>query len=319
MRLAIKALLIDHAAEVLDVVAEHDLAASLTPRMIGTDSAADCDRRAELQRDATREAEAIIMRERSGQSARPAFRGVKQALQALDELRLDGAAIGVSSVWDLLDPKSTGRVEGSISRIDRVAPVAREWALCFEAGWDTLTPEQARTVCEWSVVGIGAIDVPRCAFTARHGEAARQQESKHRLRVRGRLDATFGGGVDRDHEPTPAEIGLLASAAFGVSVSDADVLRIRHAGVVEMYRRLKACGLTSRDERLEMMTKSDDVPVFDLTGWKQIADLLSVDERTAQRWQADGLPIYEYQRSIVALRSELRAWQRGRMKPRRVG
>lgn len=327
MRLAIKDLLISHAAEVLDVVAEHTLAASLTPTRLGIDSAADCDRRAELQRVATREAEAVIARERSGEVHRPPFRGVKQALQALDDARMDGAAIPPSPVWDLIVPSylATPRTESARSVSERVVDVERHWVLCFAAGWYvsehvTLPPWQARAVAVWSLLGWPDDFVPVQGMTALKSEGVRQQRTDGHaaMRLPTRMARDKLGVFSRHAEPIASDVAQYASGEFGVDVPVGDVMAIRRAGVVEMYGRLKACGLVPRDERLETMAQSDDA-AYDLIGWKQIAAHLGVDERTAQRWQRDGLPIYDYQGSVVARRRELTGWQAAQMKPRRAG
>ena len=320
MRLAAKIALLEHLDDVLDVLAEHSLATALAPQPIGIDSAADCHRRAERQRDATREAEAIIMRERSGQSARPPFRGPRQAMQALDEFRRDGASIAVSSVWDQIDPHATGRGERPSSAVERVAIVAREWDACMAGGWvlvtspfrSELTPHQARAVVVWAEIGIGAVDVPRALFDARSGEASRQKESKQPLAVRGRFDASFKGGFDRWHAPTHEEVATHASAEFGLPVPIGHVPSLRRTALGEFYRRLRKCELVSRNEEMERMAQTTFTP-WDIEGWKELTSLVGRDEKTLRAWasrEGDPLPISDVGGRVCAIREEVTGWLR---------
>jgi hypothetical protein len=96
------------------------------------------------------------------------------------------------------------------------------------------------------------------------------------------------------------------------------VLEMKARAVRDLYVRLRDRGLVPRRKEADAMAAAEDRAPFDTCGWKEIAAYLNVDERTAQRWQADGLPTHDFQGSVVALRSELRAWQAARMKPRAV-
>jgi len=45
-----------------------------------------------------------------------------------------------------------------------------------------------------------------------------------------------------------------------------------------------------------------------LVGWKEIAAYLGVNLDTAQRYEADGLPVYRIKRRVRALRDEVESW-----------
>lgn len=52
----------------------------------------------------------------------------------------------------------------------------------------------------------------------------------------------------------------------------------------------------------------------DLHGWTAIADFLGVDERTARRYEAEGMPTHRFRGRVEASSLEIRAWRAGQTK-----
>lgn len=277
--------------------------------------------RAERQREATRQALAIIDRERRGVSERPPFSGPLQALRALDEWRLDGPSIPGTPVWSLLDEHDTGRGERPSSCVERLADVAAAWESCLADGWTiTTTPAlvelsapQARAVVVWATLGVGALAPLQQDRRGLTREAWRtERQSRRKLAFRGGFELPENGGAwSRYREPLAPAIAEYASGVFGVEVPVGHVARMRALGVGEFYRRMQRCGLVPRSERMEAMGENDRA--WDLSGWAEIAAFLGWAQRTAMRYADRAehpLPVSRVGDRIVAVRAEVAAWTR---------
>lgn len=323
----------DYRELLAEHVAEDELAEALVVAPVRwIEPAAEVERRRERLALATATAHDIIDRERRGVAERPLFRGALAALRALDEVRMDGAGIKSTSDparfevagWTM---SSTGGGDGAQRAVERIAPVARAWDLCLAAGWVVttypatvrLSPAQARAVVVWATLGVPGDFRPLQHPRALVGEGARPAVTAGhkplRLATRGR-PREDGEGVDRFDDPSPAEVAAYTCAQTGVDVPVGHVVLLRRTGVLELYTRLSQSGLVPLDRRMAKMA-TETIEPFDLHGWKEIAACLGVDERTAQRWQRDDLPTYDYKGAVVARKTELRTWQATQMKPRR--
>ena len=342
-RLALSPLL--DADAVADVIAETQLAASLeVRRYIGTETGAEAAARdARLARDSAA-AIAPIHSEARGDAERPAYRGPRQALRALDAARIDGPPLPPSPVWDLLvdAQHATPRTESAISVATRVVDVERAWEACLVDGWvlvtapfrEALSAPQARAVVVWATLGLPGDVAPAQDPVPLHGEGVRQKQPRGRLAVRGHYDEGVRGGFDRHHEPEAHEVAEYASRVFEVTVPTGHVVRMRAAGVLALYGQLRSRGLVPLDRRLATMadtTEATGLERLDLCGWKDIRPLFQKpgstepwDERTLRSWAEraeDPLPLHTVGGQVAASRADLAAWsareyERTRRKPR---
>jgi hypothetical protein len=287
--------------------------------------------RAKRQQEATRVALAIIARENRGESSRPPFNGVLGALRALDAARIDGAPLRSTSDPARFEAQSwggSGASQGDAAQraVERIAPVARLWALCLADGWtlrtypveERLTAAQARAVVVWSVLGVMGSRLPMQHPQPRHGEGVRQQRPKTRIAVRGR-PRKGEEDVDPYEEPLASDIAAYASQAFGVEVPVGHVITMRREGLLELYRAMSSRGLVPLDRRLTAMAASRATP-WDLQGWKEIAVTCGCSERTARRLAerpAAPMPTYKTVSGVVAVKTELQSWLREQMRPAR--
>jgi len=315
----VRQLLEDHVSEValvdaLDAQPYRDAAPieTLTPAMLRS--------RAKRQQEATRVALAIIARENRGESSRPPFGGVLGALRALDAASIDGAPLRSTSDPARFEAQSWGSggaAQGDAAQraVERIAPVARLWALCLADGWtlrtypveERLSAAQARAVVVWSVLGVMGSRLPLQHPQPRHGDGVRQQRPKTRIAMRGR-PRRGEEDVDPYTEPLASEIAAYASQAFGVEVPVGHVITMRREGLLELYRAMSARGLVPLDRRLTAMAATRATP-WDLQGWKEIATTCGCSERTV-RYLSDekSLPVYKTFAGVVAVKSELQSW-----------
>lgn len=90
-----------------------------------------------------------------------------------------------------------------------------------------------------------------------------------------------------------------------MSLDDTEALRAR---VAELEARVESHPATASE-------------ASKLRGWKEIADYLHADVRSAQRWatrQADPLPVAHDHLGVVAVRSALDRWRWDQLVPYRV-
>lgn len=322
MRLAIKALLLDHAAEVLDVVAEHELAESLVPVQLGIDSAAQAHERSERMARATREAESLIDREQRGEAVRPPFRGVLQALRAIDDYRTRMADGMVRRSRLEQTDTDTERGEGAASMVERHVDAVTCWDACLATGWTLVTSPvraalsstQARAVVVLATLGLPG-DVRAMQWPQpRSGVGVRQSQPKGRVHVRGA--PVDGGTFLRGQDPTDAQIAAHASEQFGVHVPIGHVVQLRAEGLRQMHARLAERGLVPHSGGLTTMTTATRLEDLDLHGWKSIRAVVgegTYDERTLRAWSRraeDPLPLYEVRGEVCAMRAELAEWSK---------
>jgi hypothetical protein len=287
--------------------------------------------RAKRQHEATKVALAIIARENRGESSRPPFGGVLGALRALDAARIDGAPLRSTSDPSRFEAQSwggSGASQGDAAQraVERIAPVARLWALCLAGGWTLttypvevrLSAEQARAVVVWSVLGVMGSRLPMQHPQPRHGEGVRQQKPKARIAMRGSPRGR-DEDVDPYAEPLASDIAAYASQAFGVEVPVGHVITMRREGLLELYRAMSARGLVPLDRRLTAMAATRATP-WDIEGWKEIATTCGCSERTARRLAerpAAPMPTYKTFSGVVAVKAELQSWLREQMRPAR--
>jgi len=332
----VRALLTDGAAldDVESIILETRLAESLAPLPYREVSAAECD--AENYR-ATVEAIAMKRREQRGESTRPEFRGVRQALQAVIDTRLDGAPL--RSCWKIGDDATGGCVsttavgDAGQRAAERVVFVERDWALVFASGWCAtiatstleLTGDQARRVVLWAVFGIEGDFAPLQSHTAIKGRNEgggvwdpTRQKPAARVSVRGR-PAREAGDMFKPYDlPGLEQVAAHASRVFGRHVSEPHVAELQSSGLREMFARLHSRGLVPLDRRYTTMSHG---PLTDLFGWKAIADYARVSHRTAIRLadrEVDPLPVRKrrHTSTVEAVRAEIDAWRMADTVPR---
>lgn len=312
-------LLADHVAE-LELVD----ALTVTPwREVSTPAQEHA--RAERQREATRQALAILDRERRGVAERPPFRGPLQALRALADWRLDDIGAQGTSAWARLSSDDS-RTERPASTVERLADVALHWEATLADGWTLstypvrygLSAPEARAAALCAVLGCPGTFLPRQDPVALSGEGVRpalaREHAPLRLRALGR--PLGGGQVDRFSDPSPSEVAEFVFESSGISIPVGHVVRLRAVAVGEFYRRLVRCGLVPRSERMETMATSDE-RAWDLSGWEEIAAFLGWAQRTAMRYadrEANPLPVSRIGDRVVAVRADVAAWTREELK-----
>lgn len=282
--------------------------------------------RAERQRDATRHAIAILAREHSGESERAPFAGPLQALRALSDWRLDGAAVPGTSVWARLLSDGSSSTERPSSTVERLADVALHWEACLADGWTLstypvrygLSAPEARAVALCAVLGCPGTFLPRQDPVALSGEGVRpalaREHTPLRLRAFGR--PLGGGQVDRFSDPSPSEVAEFVFEATGISVPVGHVVRLRAVAVGEFYTRMQRCGLVPRSGRMDAMAVTESTP-WDVESWQGIADVLGCSVRTAQKLAERNekpLPVSRTFAGVVAVRAQLADWMRGEMR-----
>ena len=278
--------------------------------------------RAERQRDATLHALVIIAREHSGESERAPFAGPLQALRALADWRLDGAAVQGTSVWARLLSDGSSSTERPSSTVERLADVALHWEATLADGWTLstypvrygLSAPEARAVALCAVLGCPGTFLPVQSPQARSGEGVRPALAREHVPLRLRaLGRPLGGGqVDRFSDPSPSEVAEFVLESTGITVPVGPVVRLRAHAVGEFYRRMQRCGLVPRSGRMESMAASDERG-WDLVGWGDVAKFLGWAERTAMRYadrEENPLPVSRVGDRIVAVRAEVAAWTR---------
>ena len=307
-------MLVDHVAELALVDA-----LTVTPwRELSTPAQEHI--RAERQRDATLHALAILAREHSGESERAPFAGPLQALRALADWRLDGAAVPGTSVWARLLSDGSSSTERPSSTVERLADVALHWEATLSDGWTLstypvrygLSAPEARAVALCAVLGCPGTFLPRQDPVALSGEGVRPALAREHVPLRLRaLGRPLGGGqVDRFSDPSPSEVAEFVLEATGITVPVGHVVRLRAVAVGEFYRRMVGCGLVPRSGRLESMTASDE-RAWDCEGWEEVRAVIGRDPKVLREWAArddDPLPVSDVGGRVCAVKSELLAW-----------
>lgn len=302
MRIAAKALLMEDD----DFLEGEALADIVAARPVAIyESAEQRQRSVELASEADREVAKQLALERRGETRRYPFAHVGDALRRWDAVRADGACIR-SAAWDSDGGGRGATAQGDAAQraAETIAPIAREWARLFPAGYERLTPSQARMITEWAMLGLVGSITPIQRFIPQTGDGKRQQGSKARALVRG--TPVVHGRFLQGRIPEHKEIAAYASELFGSPVGTGDVGDIAQAGMIDLYRALKDCGLIPRSRKWDQMGGER----FDIRGWKSIATHLGVSVRTAQAWHSDhALPVFERFGAVCARSSELTAWE----------
>lgn len=311
MRLAIKELLIEHTAEVLE---GEQLADAITARPVAVyESAEQRNRSIDLGREADRAVAMQLAMERRGETRRHPFASVADALRKWDAQRTDGACIR-SAAWDSNGGGRGATAQGDAAQraAETVAPIARCWATLFPDGWVLvtspfrveLTPTQARMVAEWAALGLVGSVTPSQRFSPQGGEGARQASSKARVMVRGK--PVDNGRFEQGAESTHAEIAAYASGLFCVTVGVEAVGDMTSAAMADLYRMMRDCGLVPRSRKWDEMSAER----YDLRGEKSIADFLGVSIQTMNRWHKDhGLPLKKRFGFVVAKKADIVEWE----------